>query len=131
MTTVGALNKYIHDYTNCINNCDFYTSDKTKRLGYDNNMCLLRCNSYFTSLRKNGFPTERICFQDNETPIPFLSYDSSSCNNLKGEKKLKCLENQYQIFTCKKQCDLNGSFFSPFQKQVCYNLCETKQNYVR
>jgi len=127
MTTIGALNKYIHDYTTCINECDFYNTDKTQRLGYDNNLCLFKCNSYFTQLRKNNYPTEKIFFPDKSVlPAPYLTYDKAACDSQPAQSKLACMEKQYQQFICKKQCDLDGRFFTPYRKQICYNLCESQ-----
>jgi hypothetical protein len=124
MTTIGALNKYVHDYTKCVDGCDFYNTDKTKRLGYDNTVCLLKCNDYFTRLRKNNLPSRSVYFLDSSLdPTPINK--SNTCQYLEGEKKLKCLDETYQRDLCKKQCYLNESFFSPYRMKVCLRLCDT------
>lgn len=120
MTTIGALNSYIRDYTNCINECDFYNTDKTKRLGFDNTGCLLKCNSYFTQLRKQGEPSRPIYFKDASV-IPFVrrNIDYKTCLY-----DLNCMEKVFQKEMCKKQCDLNRTFFSPYRSNRCLSLCE-------
>lgn len=118
MTTIGALNKYIYDYTDCINACDFYNTDKTKRLGYDNTLCLLKCNSYFTQLRKLNLPSQNIYFPDTSTSPSLIHKPDNKCGN-----SLTCMENHYQKDLCIRQCTLNESFFSPYRMKRCIDLC--------
>lgn len=124
MTTIGALNEYVKDYTNCINQCDFYNTDKTKRLGFDNTLCLLKCNSYFTQLRQLRQPSERIYFPDASIiPKEYKSLDFKTCRNKKGNEFLTCMENLHQKNVCQTQCFLNESFFSPYRMKICLRMC--------
>jgi hypothetical protein len=125
MTAIGALNEYLKDYTECVNRCDFYNTDKTKRLGYDNNLCLLKCNSFYTYLRKNHIPSHGVYFADESGPRRVIKIDDTCGNDL------KCMEQNYQKNECKKQCYLNQSFFSPYRLKRCFYFCDSarKQNF--
>lgn len=123
MTTIGALNEYIHDYTKCVNECDFYNSDKTKRLGFDNVMCLLKCNSYYTTLRKLGKKSVPVFFRDaSDAPVQYYNFDDGCSYDL------NCKEKVYQRDLCKKQCILDSSFYTPYRFKRCFRLCEVRWN---
>jgi hypothetical protein len=117
---IGALSKYIHEYTDCINGCDFYNTDKTKRLGFDNTVCLLKCNSYFTNLRRLNEKPQAVWFPDaTDIPAHFSKDKFRICNN-----NLDCMERKYQESLCFRQCLLNESFFTPHRMQTCFRMCK-------
>ena len=107
MTTIGMLSKYINPYTNCINSCDFFYTDKTNRLGYDNVKCLLKCNDIYTQYRKNNYY--------NKIPLSIHEYlNYIPCNPYKYEE---CYGRKLGLLGC----EIDKKFMTRESYEKCRN----------
>lgn len=107
---VGALADYINGYTNCIDKCDFDKSDKTQRLGYDNILCLLNCNNYYSNLERERLPDRKL-YQDN--------FPQKCLNEPTLNKQFQCYQTNY----CLQQCNLNKHLMTDTNMKICKNKC--------
>ena len=114
---LGALTNYNKDYTNCISSCDFHRTDKTARLSYDNNACILACNKYYTLLRKQNIPSHPI------TKDPYV-FSRSFCHHIQHvSEKLSCQEKYFRLFHCFENCENNKGLMSNYDYNRCINRC--------
>ena len=104
---LGNLAKYKKGYTLCQDSCDFNNTDKTQRLGYDNTTCLLKCNDFFSNLRKKNLPDINV----------------QSLSEFCFDKDIKKQEQCYQYNLCKQYCQLDSSLMKPDQLTKCFQNC--------
>lgn len=116
---LGALKDYNEDYSNCIDKCSLNRSDKTARLGYDNNYCLLGCNKFYTNLRQNNIPSFPL-YPDH------LSMSRNSCKlGTNVYDTLRCQNYQFNRLRCIEQCDIDKKFMTAHGYNRCVDLCSS------
>ncbi len=123
---IGALNKYIYDYTKCVDSCQPYLQSRTDRLGTSTYLCLMKCNNFYSNLRTNHLPSVGAMYINQRlVPTKIYEYEADT------KRDLRKINEKYNMDMCKHQCKLDSKFMSEYEANLCQEKCNKMVSWWR